>query len=273
VGAAPRRRGARDPERVVRLTLAYDGSGFRGWAAQRDQRTVEGVLRDAHTRVCDRAPKLSVAGRTDAGVHARGQVASFPTDGALDLERVQRGVNGLLAHEVVVLDIRFAAAGFDARFSATAREYAYRVSTATWPDPFESRFAWHHPGELDIGSMRAAARSLLGERDFASFGRRPPDDGPTTRDLQRLTIARHDDRVEITARANAFLHQMVRSLVGTLVAVGEGKRAPSEMPAILAARDRSAAGPPAPAHGLTLERVVYGSRPAARGPSGPSRRP
>jgi tRNA pseudouridine38-40 synthase len=261
VGAATEREPTEcEPGRVVRLTLAYDGSGFRGWAAQRDQRTVEGVLRDALTRVFDRSPKLSVAGRTDAGVHARGQVASFPADAALDLERLQRGVNGLLAPEVIVRDIRFAPAGFDARFSATAREYVYRIATGAWPDPFESRFVWHRPGELHITAMRAAARALLGERDFASFGRRPPDDGPTTRDLQRLTIARRGDRVEITARANAFLHQMVRSLVGTLVAVGEGNRVPSEMPRILAARDRSAAGPPAPPHGLTLERVVYGSR-------------
>src|SRR3982750_4836840 len=118
---------------VLKLDLAYDGTDFRGWARQRDQRTVQGVLEASLERVLRELPKLSVAGRTDAGVHARGQVASFPTDGALDLERVQRGVNGLLAHEVVVLDIRFAAAGFDARFSATAREYAYRVSTATWP--------------------------------------------------------------------------------------------------------------------------------------------
>jgi len=211
--------------------------------------------------VCGAPPKLSVAGRTDAGVHARAQVASFATaDPALDVERVQRALNGMLGPEVVVTDARFAPVGFDARFSATAREYTYRISTATWPDPFAARFVWHRPGDLAVRPMREAARALLGEHDFASFCRRPPDDGSTVRDLRRLSVARSGDRVEITARANAFLHQMVRSLVGTLVAVGEGSLEASSMPPVLAAGDRSVAGPVAPPHGLTLERVFYGRR-------------
>jgi len=256
VGAAPER----EPERVVRLTLAYDGSGFRGWAAQRDQRTVEGVLRDALTRVLGSPPKLSVAGRTDAGVHARAQVASFVGPSSIDLERVWRAVNGLLGPEVVASDVRFAPAGFDARFSASAREYTYRILLADVPDPFAAPFEWHRAGPLDLNAMRAAARALVGEHDFASFCRRPPNDGTTIRDLQRLSIARHDDRVEITARANAFLHQMVRSLVGTLVAVGAGTLEASSISAILAGRDRGLAGQLAPPHGLTLEHVFYGRR-------------
>ena len=247
----------REPERVVRLTLAYDGSGFRGWAAQRDQRTVEGVLRDALTRVVGTPPTLSVAGRTDAGVHARAQVASFPASAALDLERVQRGVNGMLGPEVVATDVRFAPSGFDARFSASAREYTYRISTAAWADPFEASFVWHRPGGLDVTAMRAAARALVGEHDFASFCRRPPNDGSTVRDLQRLAIARRRDRVEITARANAFLHQMVRSLVGTLVRVGDGSLDPEALPRILSARDRSATSQIAPPRGLCLWEVGY----------------
>jgi tRNA pseudouridine38-40 synthase len=253
--------GAATPtERVVRLTLAYDGTRFRGWAAQRDQRTVEGVLRDALTRVCGPLPKLSVAGRTDAGVHARAQVASFRGRDDLDLERLQRSVNATLGPEVVVTDARFAPDGFDARFSASAREYAYRLDVGDWPDPFDARFVWHRPGELDLRAMRAAARTLVGEHDFGSFGRRPQGGASTVRHLARLAVARRGDRVEITARANAFLQQMVRSLVGTLVAVGEGAVLPSTMPQILAARDRAAAGRVAPPHGLTLERVVYGGR-------------
>ena len=253
--------GAATPtERVVRLTLAYDGTRFRGWAAQRDQRTVEGVLRDALTRVCGPLPKLSVAGRTDAGVHARAQVASFGGRGDLDLERLQRSVNATLGPEIVVTDARFAPQGFDARFSASAREYAYRLDVGDWPDPFDARFVWHRPGELDLRAMRAAARALVGEHDFGSFGRRPQGGASTVRHLARLAVARRGDRVEIIARANAFLQQMVRSLVGTLVAVGEGAVSPSTMPQILAAGDRAAAGRVAPPHGLTLERVVYGRR-------------
>jgi tRNA pseudouridine38-40 synthase len=204
-------------------------------------------------------PKLSVAGRTDAGVHARGQVASFVADGDVDLERLQRSINGMLAPEVVADDVRRAPEGFDARFSATARGYRYRIDTGPWPDPFEARFVWHRPGGLAVTSMREAARPLAGEHDFASFCRRPPSGG-TVRRLERLSVARVGDRVEISARANAFLHQMVRTLVGTLVAVGDGRLEPDAVPEILVARDRGRTAPMAPAHGLTLERVVYGRR-------------
>jgi tRNA pseudouridine38-40 synthase len=224
---------------------------------------VEGVLSDALSRVLGGAPKLSVAGRTDAGVHARGQVASFVAGDEVDLERLQRSINGMLAPEVVAWDVRRASEGFDARFSATAREYRYRIGTRAWPDPFEGRFVWHRPGALALSPMREAARGLLGEHDFASFCRRPPSGG-TVRRLERLSVARVGDRVEITARANAFLHQMVRALVGTLVAVGDGRLGPERVAKILATRDRARAPQMAPAHGLTLERVVYGRRGSGR---------
>jgi tRNA pseudouridine38-40 synthase len=252
----------RGPRRgvVVRLTLAYDGTGFRGWARQRGQRTVEGVLSDALARVLGSAPRLSVAGRTDAGVHARGQVASFVTEPAPDVARLQRSLNGMLAPEVVVVAAAIAGAGFDARFSASAREYRYRIDTGPWPDPFVARFAWHRPGTPSLARMRVAARALVGEHDFAAFCRRPPDGGTTVRRLERLSVGRVGDRLEIGARANAFLHQMVRSLVGTLLACGEGRLSCGEIPEILTSGDRSRAWQMAPAHGLTLERVVYGRR-------------
>jgi tRNA pseudouridine38-40 synthase len=170
---------------------------------------------------------------------------------------VLRAVNGMLAPEVVVNRASFAADGFDARRSATAREYRYRISLAPVPDPFTARFTWHRPGPLSLTAMRRAARDLMGEHDFASFCR-APQGGSTIRHLERLAVARHGDRLEITARANAFLHQMVRSLAGTILAAGEGKIEPDAMPDALGARDRSAAGPLAPPHGLTLERVLYG---------------
>jgi len=244
---------------IVRLTLAYDGSEFRGWAKNAGQRTVEGVLSGALSRALGDDPKLSVAGRTDAGVHARGQVVSFAADDDVDLERLQRSLNGMLAPEVVAWDVRRVAEGFDARFSATAREYRYRIDTGPWPDPFEARFVWHRPGRLAVARMREAARPLLGEHDFASFCRRPQSGG-TVRRLERLSIAYADERVEISARANAFLHQMVRALVGTLVAVGDGRLGPGSVQEILTARDRSRTPQMAPAHGLTLERVVFGRR-------------
>jgi tRNA pseudouridine38-40 synthase len=246
--------------RVVRLALAYDGTDFRGWARQRDPRirTIEGVLLEQLERLLREPVKLSVAGRTDAGVHARGQVASFVTSSSVGPDRLAGALNGALAPEVVVLQAREAPDGFDARFSASSREYRYRIHEADLPDPFTARFVWHRPGRLPLGRMRAAARDLVGEHDFTSFCRHPGADRSTVRHLIRLTVARHADALEITAVANAFLHQMVRSLVGTLVEVGEGNLDPAAMPAVLAERDRAAAGRPAPARGLTLERVRFG---------------
>jgi tRNA pseudouridine38-40 synthase len=248
--------------RVVRLTLAYDGTDFRGWARQRDpaQRTVEGVVVAALQPVVRETVRVSVAGRTDAGVHARGQVISFATEGSVPPGRIAAALNGRLAPEVVVREARYATDRFDARFSATARVYRYVVDTSEVPDPFKARFVWHRPGGLSIPPMREAASQLIGEHDFASFCRRPAGGRSTVRHLERLSIRRDGGRVQFGIRADAFLHQMVRSLVGTLVRVGEGRLEPDEIPAILRARDRAAAQPVAPPIGLTLERVVYGQR-------------
>jgi len=251
-------------ERTVRLDLAYDGTGFRGWAAQRDPaiRTVEGTLSEALGSVLVQRVKLSVAGRTDAGVHARGQVASLHTGSAVDLSRLRDSINGMLGPEIVLTGARQAAEGFDARFCATARQYRYVIRVGEVPDPFAARFEWFRPGSgsLAIGKMRSAARHLVGEHDFTSFCRHPGKNKPTMRRLERVAIVGEGERVEISMRANAFLHQMVRSIVGMLVAVGEGKRDPDEVADVLAARDRAGAAQLAPAQGLTLERVVYGSR-------------
>jgi tRNA pseudouridine38-40 synthase len=248
--------------RVVRMCLAYDGTDFHGWARQRDSRfrTVEGVLTERLGTIVREPVKLSVAGRTDAGVHARGQVASFRTTSAIGPDRLQRALNAALAPEVVVTDAREAPDGFDARFSAKGREYAYRIHEADLPDPFTARFVWHRPGTLRLGPMRQAARQLVGEHDFSSFCRRPGEGRSTVRTLRRLTVARRGDLLEVRAEANGFLQQMVRSLVGTLVAVGDGGIEPASIPGILAARDRAAAGRLAPARGLTLERVDYPGR-------------
>jgi tRNA pseudouridine38-40 synthase len=245
---------------VIKLVLAYDGTDFTGFARQPGLRTVEGALIAALERVTEAPPALSVAGRTDAGVHAEGQVVSFRSDH--DPDRVQRALNGLLAPEVVVLEATRAPGGFDARRTATSREYRYRIRTAEVPDPFTARFEWHRPGTHRLTAMRAAARHLQGEHDFASFCR--AGDGTTARTLRRLAVRREGPRLEVRARADGFLQQMVRSLVGTLVAVGEGRMDADAMPEVLAARDRSAAGPVAPPHGLALVSVHYGAHPRAR---------
>lgn len=241
---------------VLKLVLAYDGTRFRGWARQPGQRTIQGTLERALEKMLGKAPRLSVAGRTDAGVHARGQVVSLRTGD--DPLRIQRGLNGMLAPEVVAWRAERAPEGFDARRSARAREYRYRVWTAEWPDPFRDRYVWHLPQALRLGEMRRAARWLEGEHDFASFCR--AGSGTTVRRLHRVAIRREGDLVEFRLRGNAFLHQMVRSIVGTLVDVGRGRKEAESMAEVLAARSRRLAGHPAPARGLTLERVLYRGR-------------
>jgi tRNA pseudouridine38-40 synthase len=248
--------------RTIRLDLAYDGTDFHGWAAQRDRgtRTVEGLLTAALEELLRERVKMSVAGRTDAGVHARGQVASFLTSSARTPVQIREFLNGRFAPEVSVQGAREVGDGFDARFSASAREYRYVIDTSETPDPFTGRYTWRRPGALNATEMRGAAGLLVGSHDFASFCRHPGAGKPTVRELQRLSVRRERHLVVFGLRANAFLHQMVRIMVGTLVNVGEGRLSVSDVRRILAAKDRSQAPKAAPPSGLTLERVVYGHR-------------
>ena len=242
---------------VIRLLIAYDGTDFHGWASQPSVRTVQATLETALGRMLGAPPRLSVAGRTDAGVHARGQVASFTALREVDPPAVQRAMNAMLAPEVVVVGARRAPDGFDARRSARSREYVYRIRTAAVPDPLSARYRWHHPARLSVPRMRSAAARLVGEHDFASFCRAPKLPMSTVRTLQELSVTADGASVAVRARADGFLHQMVRSLAGTLVRVGEGGMDPDAMGEVLAARSRAAAGPVAPPHGLTLVRVRY----------------
>ncbi len=248
--------------RTIRLLLAYDGTSFRGWADQRKPliRTLEGELTEVLTSVLQSRVKLSVAGRTDAGVHARGQVASFRTETRLPASKLRDAINGFLAPEVVCMRATDAPEGFDARHSASARVYRYRIDTGAVPDPFTARFVWHRECGLDLRSMRAAAAHLLGEHDFTTFCRHPGAGKSTVRDLQRVSVVAVGERVELGFRAGSFLHQMVRALTGTLVLVGDGKLTPADVRRLLEARDRVGTGNLAPARGLTFERVVFARR-------------
>ena len=247
--------------RVLKLTVAYDGTDFHGFAAQRDQRTVQGVLEDALGRVLHGAVDLACAGRTDAGVHAWGQVVSAPvTDGVdrIDPEIVMRSLNSQLGPEVVVRDAEVVAPGFDARHSAHWRAYRYTLVNRAAPDPFLARYAWWVPEPLDLRLLRAAADPFLGEHDFASFCRRGPEGSTTVRRVFDSSWTDAGDGVlRYEIRAAAFCWQMVRSIVGTLVDVGVGKRKPGDVLRILRACDRAAAGRVAPPHGLCLWDVGY----------------
>ena len=241
----------------LRLDVAYDGRPFHGFARQPDVRTVQGDLEDALAKLFN-GPVASVgAGRTDAGVHAMGQVVTVtnaPDD--LDVVKVRDSLNGMLGPAIAVSDCRGVADDFHARFSARSRTYVYAIHESRVPDPFLARTTWLHPEPLDLGDMNEAAGHLAGPHDFSSFGR-VPEGQSAERVLYELSCRRAGNLLRIKARANAFIQQMVRSLVGTLVQVGEGRRAPDEMPAILAAHDRAAAGPVAPPHGLCLVSVEY----------------
>jgi tRNA pseudouridine38-40 synthase len=245
----------------VRLDVSYDGTEFAGWAVQPGQRTVQGVLEAALCTVL-RLPAvpLTVAGRTDAGVHAVGQVAhcDVPAPGQ-DLDRLVHRLAGVLPPDVRVPGIRMAPAGFDARFSALWRRYEYRVTDAAGgADPLRRRFVLARRRPLDEGAMAAAAAQLCGLHDFAAFCRRR-EGATTVRSLHRLEVRRDGAELAVEAVADAFCHSMVRSLVGALLAVGEGRR-PVEWPAGLLVRDRRADEVAvAPAHGLTLVEVGYPS--------------
>lgn len=249
----------------LRLDIGYDGSDFAGWARQPNQRTVQGVIEDALARALrlDPPPMLTVAGRTDAGVHARGQVAHLvvPVAAYSALNgTLPRRLAGLLPPDVRVWRVSLAPEGFDARFSALARRYVYRVSdNPVGVEPLHRNHVLWHPRPLNLDLMNEAARRLVGEHDFAAYCRKR--EGATTiRELLRYEWARDDrDRhlALATVEADAFCHSMVRALVGALLMVGDGRREVEWPAQVLAARVRDSAVNVAPAHGLTLEEVRY----------------
>jgi len=249
-----------DEPRILRLVVAYDGTDFRGFAAQPDQRTVAGELSVVLAKILRTTPDaldLTCAGRTDAGVHAWGQVVSLPVDAGgasrVEPEKVLRSVNSQLGPEVVVREAAWAVPGFDARRSAAWRAYRYTIVNRPVPDPFLVRTAWWVPEPLDLRVLRMAADPVLGEHDFAAFCRKGPAGSTTVRRV--FDSSWHDlgDGVlRYDIRASAFCWQMVRSIVGTLVDAGAGKLRPSDVLRILRSRDRNAAGRVAPPAGLVL---------------------
>jgi tRNA pseudouridine38-40 synthase len=221
-------------------------------------RTVAGVLGPALEKVLRHEPDITCAGRTDAGVHAWGQVVSLPCEADVDTRRLQKALNGMLGPEIVVRACEVVDAGFDARHSAQWRSYRYTVVSRTAPDPFLARYAWWVQGELRLEAMQLGADPFVGEHDFAAFCRGGPPGSTTVRRVEECRWTDDGDGLfRLHIRASAFCWQMVRSIVGTLVDIGTGSRRAGEVMGMLRARDRSAAGKVAPPHGLCLYEVGY----------------
>lgn len=248
----------------LRVDLAYDGSDFRGFARQPGQRTVQGVLEAALARLCGTPVTTTVAGRTDAGVHAAAQTVHCDVPiGARcfdDLDRTRGALDALCGDDVTVWRVRRVPATFDARFSATQRRYRYRICDEPAMNPLWRRDTWHLGApRLDVAAMEAGGRHLVGEHDFSSFCRRAGTEHLVRR-IDRLQVRRRRaGLVTLTVAGPAFCHQMVRSVTGCLVPVGQGTRPPGWVAEVLAARERQAVGRVAPPHGLTLVGVSYRS--------------
>ncbi|MGN6721396.1 MAG: tRNA pseudouridine(38-40) synthase TruA [Marmoricola sp.] len=251
----------------LRIDLSYDGTDFHGWADQPELRTVQGTLESALATVLRvRDARVVCAGRTDAGVHARGQVAHVdveslpPSRTGSDeqpVDTLRRRLNGLLPADIRLRSIREVPTSFDARFSATWRRYAYRIADdVEHQDPLTRNHVMHHSRRLDVDAMNEAAALLLGLNDFASFCKQR--EGATTiRTLQILSWARVDGIAEATVKADAFCHHMVRALVGCMVVVGEGRRPAAWAGDVLQGKARNPVAALVPSHGLTLEEVGY----------------
>lgn len=242
-----------------RLTVEYDGAGFVGWQRQDSGLSVQAALEEAVRRFCGETAAVHGAGRTDAGVHARGQVCHLDLGRPVSADTLRDAVNAhLRPAAVAVVDARPAAPGFHARFSATRRHYRYRIVNRRPPLALERGRAWHVAAALDRTAMAAAAAHLVGRHDFSSFRAAGCQSASAVKTLDRLGVAADDGAIVVTAEARSFLYRQVRIMVGTLVRIGLGKAAPASIPAIFAARDRAAAGPTAPPCGLCLVAVSYG---------------
>jgi tRNA pseudouridine38-40 synthase len=242
---------------TYRIDLAYDGSGFHGYARQPNVRTIQGVLEEALFRIVDPV-ETTVAGRTDKGVHARGQVVSFTVAAELDTRRLVRSLNRQLAPEIAVTRIAPVGERFSARFDATERAYTYLVLNRETPDPFLARYCWLYPTPLDTDRMNLAAGHFIGEHDFASLCRKAGDRSTVRRVRRAEWSRRDDDLLAFDVAASSFCHQMVRSMVALCVEVGRSRVDPGDVPAILESGERHAAKGAAPPHGLTLVSVAYG---------------
>ena len=268
------------PTRWLKLTVAYDGRAYAGWQVQPDKPTVQGAFEATWQKLTQESVHVTAAGRTDAGVHALGQVVGVSTQTRLSNDDLHRGLNALLPADIAVLNIEDAHERFHATYEAIGKRYRYHIHNARSPSVFDRHYAWHYPHPLDAAAMHAAGHALVGRHDFSSFesaGSERPDSIRTITELtvtrgehvgeflrnsklavsERLPNVQSSDRITIEVAGDGFLYNMVRAIVGTLVEVGRGTRDANWPAQVLAARDRRQAGQTAPPHGLFLVSVDY----------------
>ncbi|ULA65021.1 MAG: tRNA pseudouridine synthase A [Nitrospira sp.] len=242
---------------TIKLTLEYEGTQYAGWQRQPNRPTIQEAIETAIARVTQQTISVVAAGRTDAGVHAQGQVVSFRIDREMTAYEWAMALNAHLPPDISVRTVDLPPAEFHARYDAKGKLYRYRILNRSPRPALERHLLWHVYKPLDDAAMNQAAMHLIGSHDFSSFETQPTENEDPVCHLQRLVVIREGNELRIDAYADRFLKQMVRSLVGTLVEAGQGKRDPAGFPAILAARDRRAAGKTAPPQGLCLVRVDY----------------
>jgi tRNA pseudouridine38-40 synthase len=243
--------------RNIKLLLSYDGTDFSGWQRQRDRRTVQQVLEEAIGRLTGVVPATNASGRTDAGVHALGQVVHFLTVSRHAPEVFVKALNATLPPDVRVKEAWEMPQSFHATLDAQAKLYRYVIDNGAIADPFQTRYSWHVYQSLDIAAMHSAAQSLRGRHDFHSFETHWPNRTSSVRTIAHIAVNRMNDAIWIDVEADGFLYNMVRSIAGTLVEVGKGKWPEAQVAEVLAAEDRRVAGPTAPPQGLFLVRVRY----------------
>lgn len=239
-----------------RAVVAYDGTDFFGYQFQLNRRTVQGDIEKALNSVTQSDIRVKAAGRTDAGVHATGQVITFDTRWKHSLPDLHRALNATLPADIVISNLQITDSTFHPRFDAISRTYRYQIVNQAWPTVLHRHYAWHVKQPLDMGAMQTAAQLLVGMHDFASFGK-PPQGNNTVRTISGINWRAAEPFLFFEITANAFLYRMVRRIVGTLVQTGVGQIAPNHIETILKAQDLTRSAPPAPAHGLCLVGVTY----------------
>jgi tRNA pseudouridine38-40 synthase len=243
--------------RNIKLSIKYEGTHYAGWQFQKNARTVQETIEAALKKVAGERIRLTGSGRTDSGVHARGQVANFKTRSTLPLKSIMMGLNWNLPKDIVIYKIEEADPRFNAQHSAKSKTYRYTIANSTFVDPFIRRCAARCFYKLKIGPMRRGSKYLLGRRDFTSFQTKDGAERDAVRTIKKIVIEKDGDLIYIDIEADGFLYNMVRNIVGTLIEVGRGKIGEDNVKDILAKRDRRYSGPTAPAHGLCLLKVIY----------------